>query len=102
MIRDREISSEKDYDAALTRVTELMDALSSPEGQIDDASDPNRVELEALTNLIELYEDQHHPIDHSNSVLPRNLFDRFQSKALKRGRGSRNPTASKKQPTKSA
>ena len=70
MIRDREISSEKDYDSALARVTELMDALSGPEGQIDDPSDPNRVELEALTNLIELYEEQHHPIDTSNSILP--------------------------------
>lgn len=102
MIRDREISSEKDYDSALARVTELMDALSSPEGQIDDASDPNRVELEALTNLIELYEEQHHPIDTSNSIFPINLFYKFQSKVLKRGWGSRNPIASKKQPTKSA
>ena len=97
MIGDRDISSEKDYDSALARVTELMDALSSPEGQIDDASNPNRVELEALTDLLELYEEQHHPIDSSNSI-----FHRFQSKALKRGLGSRNPTASKKQPTKSA
>ncbi len=99
MIQDREISSEKDYDSALTRVTELMDALSSPKGQIDDTSDPSRVELEALTDLIERYEERHHPINSSDSISPPRFLHRFQSKVLKRGLGSTTP---KKQPTKSA
>ena len=62
MAQIRAIRSEEDYDAALARITELMDALSGPEGQVEDADDPNRVELDVLTDLVELYEERHHPI----------------------------------------
>ena len=40
----------------------VMDALSGAEGQADDVDDPNRMELDALTDLVELYEGRHHPI----------------------------------------
>ncbi len=58
----RAIRSEEDYDAALARITELMDALSGPEGQIEDIDAPFRVELDMLTDLVELYEERRHPI----------------------------------------
>ena len=62
MAEVRAIRSEEDYEAALTRITELMNALTGPEGQVDDVDDPNRVELEVLTDLVELYEERHYPI----------------------------------------
>ncbi len=62
MAQVRAIRSEADYDAALARITELMDALSGPEGQVEDVDDPSRVELDVLTDLVELYEERHHPI----------------------------------------
>ena len=62
MVEVRAIRSEEDYDAALTRITELMNALSGPEGQVDDVDDPNRVELDVLTDLVDLYEERNYPI----------------------------------------
>ena len=56
------INTETDYDAALERVTELMDDLSSPDGQIDDPNHPSRIELDTLVDAIETYESVHHPI----------------------------------------
>ena len=56
------IRTEGDYEAALARIDELMDALSGPEGQVEDADDPDRVELDVLTDLVETYEERHHPI----------------------------------------
>ena len=56
------IRTEGDYEAALARIDELMDALSGPHGQVKDADDPDRVELDVLTDLVEFYEDRHHPI----------------------------------------
>ena len=56
------INTETDYDAALERVTELMDDLSAPDGQIDDPKHPSRIELDALVAAIEAYESVHHPI----------------------------------------
>ena len=64
----RAIRSEEDYDTALARITELMDALSGAEGQVDDVDDPNRVELDVLTDLVELYEERHHPIGYPDPV----------------------------------
>jgi len=53
------IKCEADYDAALTRVDDLMDAQpGSPEGD----------ELDILVTLIEKYEAQHCPIDPPNPV----------------------------------
>jgi HTH-type transcriptional regulator/antitoxin HigA len=48
------IKTEEDYQAALSRIDELMDAeLNTPEGD----------ELELLVTLVELYEDKKYPID---------------------------------------
>ena len=62
MAQIRAIRSEEDYDTALARINELMDALSRLEEQVEDADDPNRVELNVLVDLVELYEDRRHPI----------------------------------------
>ena len=62
MAQVRAIRSVEDYDAALARIAELMDALSGPEGQMEEINDPNRVALDVLTDLVELYEERHHPI----------------------------------------
>ena len=57
----RPIRTEEDYEAALARISELMDALSPPEGQIEDEDDPRRLELDVLSDLVERYEDKHYP-----------------------------------------
>ncbi len=62
MPRIRAIRSEEDYDAALARITELMDALSRPERRPGDGDDPAQAELDALADLVELYEEQNYPI----------------------------------------
>ena len=62
------LQNESDYDEALARVTVLMDHLSGPDGQIDDADHPSRIELDTLVDLIEAYETVHHPIERSNAV----------------------------------
>ncbi len=50
----RPIRDETDYDAALARIDVLMGA---PDGS------PERDELDVLTTLVEVYEDEHYPID---------------------------------------
>ena len=62
MTKVRAIRSEEDYDSALARITELVDALSGPDGQVEQEDDPFRVELDVLTDLVELYEERHHTI----------------------------------------
>lgn len=53
------IKCEADYNAALARVNELMDArLDTPQGD----------ELDILVTLIEKYEALHHPIDTPNPI----------------------------------
>ena len=48
------IKTERDYEAALERIEQLMDAVpDTPEGD----------ELELLSTLVELYEDEHYPIE---------------------------------------
>ena len=64
----RAIRSEEDYDAALARITELMDALAEPEGRVEDVDDPRSVELDVLTDLVEHYEDKHYPIGYPDPV----------------------------------
>ena len=54
----QQIKTESDYDAALALVSELMDALSGPQGQIEDVKHPARVELDALVDLLEVYENE--------------------------------------------
>ena len=58
----RPIRTEQDYDAALARIVELMNALSPPEGQIEDDEDPRRLELDVLSDLVEKYEDTYYPM----------------------------------------
>ena len=58
----RAIRTEEDYEAALARVSELMDALSPPQGQIDDPEDSRQIEFDVLFDLVEHYEDQHYPM----------------------------------------
>ena len=57
----RPIRTEKEYEAALARISELMDALSPPEGQIEDEDDPGRLELDVLSDQVERFEDKHFP-----------------------------------------
>ena len=57
------IQNEADYDAALARVTELMDELSGPDGQISDEKHPSRIELDRLVVYIESYERERHPVE---------------------------------------
>ena len=58
MVQVRAIRSEEDYEAALARISELMDALSGHERQMEDPDDPRRVELEVLVDLVEFYESR--------------------------------------------
>jgi len=56
---DRLIKNEKDYDTALSRIEQLMDAKTGT-AEMD--------ELELLTALVEMYEERHFPIDPPNPV----------------------------------
>lgn len=64
----QQIVTEEGYDAALARVSELMDALTGPEGQTEDANHPARVELDALVDSIEAYENEHYPMEQGEAV----------------------------------
>ena len=68
MIDTQPITTEADYRMALERVSELMDALTTPQGQIEDVSHPARVELDALVDLIEAYESEHYPMEHQEPI----------------------------------
>ena len=57
------IRNEAEYETALARISDLMDALSGPQGQIREVNHPYRVELESLVSRVECYEDKHYPID---------------------------------------
>ena len=52
----RPIRSEEDYEEALSRISDLMDELSGPDGEIEDPNHPVRLELDVLTDLVEVYE----------------------------------------------
>ena len=55
----KSVRSEEDYEAALARIDELMDAEpDTPEGE----------ELENLVGLVERYEERHHPIGPPDAV----------------------------------
>ena len=58
MVSVRPIRSEEDYEEALARVAGLLDELSGPDGQVDDPDHPGRIELEVLTDLVEVYESR--------------------------------------------
>ena len=53
------IRTEEDYEAALARIDELMDAeFGSPEGD----------ELDVLVDLVELYESKHEPMGYPSPL----------------------------------
>ena len=54
----RAIRTEEDVDAALSRIQELLDELSSADGQIEAVDHPARVALDVLTDLVEHYESK--------------------------------------------
>ena len=58
MVGIRPIRTEEDCEAALARIADLMDALSRPQGQIEDPDHADRVELDVLTVLVEDYESK--------------------------------------------
>ncbi|MFV2055474.1 MAG: type II toxin-antitoxin system HigA family antitoxin [Thiohalomonadales bacterium] len=59
MLKIKPIKTEADYDAALKRSANLMDAyVNTPDGD----------ELDVLVTLIEAYESKHHPINAPNPV----------------------------------
>ena len=55
MANTEPIRSERDYKAALNRISELMDA---------ETDTPDGEELDALVDLVELYESEHVPMGH--------------------------------------
>ena len=56
---DKVIRTEREYEAVLKRIEQIMDALSdTPEGD----------ELELLSTLVELYKDKHYPIDSPDPI----------------------------------
>ena len=58
MVSVRPIRSDEDYEEALARVADLLDQLSGPDGQFDDPDHPSRMELEVLSDLVEVYESK--------------------------------------------
>ena len=59
MVDVRPIRTEADYEAALARVAELMDAAEGT---------PDEEELEILVDLVEVYEDRHFPFGYPDPV----------------------------------
>ena len=68
MEKTETIHNDAAYEAALARISELMDVLSGPEGQETDGIHPDRIELDLLVARVELYEDKHYPIDPSSAI----------------------------------
>ncbi len=58
MVSVRPIRSEEDYEEALTRIGKLLDELSAAEEQIEDSDHPAMIELEVLSDLVEVYESR--------------------------------------------
>ena len=54
-----QVRTEVEYDVALARISELLDAeIDSPEGE----------ELDRITTLVEIYEDEHYPMGEPDPV----------------------------------
>ena len=58
MVSVRPIRSEEDYEEALARIGDLLDELSVAEEQIEDPDHPSMIELEVLSDLVEVYESK--------------------------------------------
>ena len=52
---NQQIKTEEDYNLALSKISALMDA------EIEGS--PEADELERLASLVEIYEDEHYPVD---------------------------------------
>ena len=59
MANIRPVRTAADYEAALTRIDEIMDA---------DPDSPDARELDVLVDLVELYESRHEPLGHPDPV----------------------------------
>ena len=59
MVTVGSVRSEQDYEAALARIDELMDA---------EPNTPEDAELDVLVTLVERYEERHHPIGPPDAV----------------------------------
>ena len=68
MTNPKPLNNEAEYDAALAQISDLMDSLSGPEGQETDGNHPDRVELDSLVTIVEIYEDKHYPIDPPSAI----------------------------------
>ena len=62
---NRLIKTESDYEQALGRIEQLMDA---------ETGTPEADELELLATLVEMYEDAHYPIDYPDTPSMRSGF----------------------------
>ena len=58
MVSVRPIRNEEDYEEALARIGDLLEELSGPDGQIENPNHPSRLELEVLSDLVEVYESK--------------------------------------------
>ena len=68
MVSVRPIRSEEDYEEALARIGDLLNELSGPDGQIEDEDHPSRVELDVLTDLVEVYESKTVPMEFPSAI----------------------------------
>ena len=55
MVNIKPVKTEKDYDDAILRINQLLDLNPAPGSDEDN-------ELEVLSTLVEVYEDEHYPI----------------------------------------
>ncbi len=62
MVDVRPIRSDEDYEKALARIGQLLDEINAADEQIEDFKHPSMVELEVLSDLVELYESKTVPI----------------------------------------
>lgn len=62
MVDIRPIRSDEDYEEALARIGQLLDEINAADEQIEDVKHPSMVELEVLSDLVELYESKTVPI----------------------------------------
>lgn len=68
MTDPKPLNNEAEYEAALAQISDLMDALTGPQGQETDENHPDRVKLDALVTTVELYEDKYYPIDPPSAI----------------------------------
>ncbi len=62
MVSVRPIRNEEDYEEAMARIGELLDELAGYDEQVNDPDHPSMVELEVLSDLVEVYESKAVPM----------------------------------------